>query len=293
VPVAVNCCVCPTSRVGSVGVIAIDCKIGFPEVMVAGTATISATQGAISGQTALTVNAPQLQSIAISPQNPTIDFGQTQPFTATGTFSDNSTSDITNEVAWASNDQNVATINSAGLATAIAAGTTTISATQGNISNQTNLTVNARQLSGATLSNLQVPLVQLNDATNCTLADQRIASLFDIVFDYTDPDGDVTTGTEVLVTFTFSPSNTTGSFRATNLGITGDGAQGTITLGICLVFSADTSVRITVSITDAGNRVSNATSVEIQKPEGANSPSRGQHFGKSDIKSTCAVSSKF
>ena len=258
-----------------------------------GTATIGATQGAISGEATLTVNAPQLQSIAISPQNPTTEVGQTQPFTATGTFSDNSTSDITNQVTWASNDQNVATINSAGLATGVGPGTATISATQGAISDQTTLTVNAVQLSGATLSNLQVPLVQLNDATNCTLADQRVASLFNIVFNYTDPDGDVTTGTTALVTFTFSPSNTTGSFRVTSPGITGDGAQGTITLGICLVFSDDTSVRVTVSITDAGNRVSNATSVAIQKPEGANSPPGRQHFRKGDIKSTCTVSSKF
>ena len=258
-----------------------------------GTATIGATQGAISGEATLTVNAPQLQSIAISPQNPTTEVGQTQPFTATGTFSDNSTSDITNQVAWASNDQNVATINSAGLATGVGPGAATIGATQGAISDQTTLTVNAVQLSGATLSNLQVPLVQLNDATNCTLADQRVASLFNIVFNYTDPDGDVTTGTTALVTFTFSPSNTTGSFRVTSPGITGDGAQGTITLGICLVFSDDPSVRVIVSITDAGNRVSNATSVAIQKPEGANSPPGRQHFRKSDIKSTCTVSSKF
>ncbi|MCH8956043.1 Ig-like domain-containing protein [candidate division KSB1 bacterium] len=236
---------------------------------------------------------PILLSIAIAPTDPTIDVGQTQPFTATGTFSDNSTSDITNQVAWASNDQNVATINSAGLATGVGPGAATIGATQGAISDQTTLTVNAVQLSGATLSNLQVPLVQLNDATNCTLADQRVASLFNIVFNYTDPDGDVTTGTTALVTFTFSPSNTTGSFRVTSPGITGDGAQGTITLGICLVFSDDPSVRVTVSITDAGNRVSNATSVAIQKPEGANSPPGRQHFRKSDIKSTCTVSSKF
>jgi len=234
-----------------------------------------------------------LLAIDLSPLNPTIDVGKTAQFQATGRYSDVSTSDITNEVTWGSSDTTVASINVAGLATGVGPGTATISATQGGISDQTTLTVNAVQLSGATLSNLQVPLVQLNDATNCTLADQRVASLFNIVFNYTDPDGDVTTGTTALVSFTFSPSNTTGSFRVTSPGITGDGAQGTITLGICLVFSDDTSVRVTVSITDAGNRVSNATSVAIQKPEGANSPPGGQHFRKGDIKSTCALSSKF
>jgi len=226
-----------------------------------------------------TAGNPILLSIAITPQNPTIDVGQTQPFTATGTFSDNSTSNITNQVAWASNDQNVASINAAGLATSVGPGTATITATQGAINNQTTLIVNAASLSGATLSNLQVPLVQLNDATNCTLSDQRIASLFDIVFNYTDPDGDVTTGTTADATFTFSPSNNTGSFTATNPSITGNGSQGVISFGGCFVFGADTSVRVAVSITDAGGQPSNSIDVTVAKPDGANSPPDGAKTG--------------
>ena len=62
--------------------------------------------------------APTLISIAVTPTDPTIRTSATQQFTASGTYSNNSTQDITSEVTWASSNSAVATINSAGLATA-------------------------------------------------------------------------------------------------------------------------------------------------------------------------------
>ena len=86
--------------------------------------------------------APTLASIAVTPANPTIQTSATQQFTATGTYSNNSTQDITSQVTWASSNTAVATINTAGLATAsTGAGTTTISATLGAVSGNTTLTV--------------------------------------------------------------------------------------------------------------------------------------------------------
>src|SRR5262245_41212124 len=70
-----------------------------------------------------------LQSIAVTPANPSIAKGATQQFTATGTFSDNSKQDLTNQVTWASATTSVATITSSGLATGVGTGTSTISAT--------------------------------------------------------------------------------------------------------------------------------------------------------------------
>src|SRR4051812_19173241 len=63
----------------------------------------------------ITVNAPQaaLTSIAVTPANPGIVTGTTEQFTATGTFSDNTTQNITGQVTWASADTTVATINAA------------------------------------------------------------------------------------------------------------------------------------------------------------------------------------
>ena len=65
--------------------------------------------------------APTLNSIAVTPANPTIQAGGTQQFTATGTYSDGSTQNITSQVTWASATTTVATINASGLASGVAA----------------------------------------------------------------------------------------------------------------------------------------------------------------------------
>ena len=60
-----------------------------------------------------------LKSIAISPSVANIPRGGTQPFTATGTFSDSSTKDITATCVWMSSNTAVVTISSSGFATAV------------------------------------------------------------------------------------------------------------------------------------------------------------------------------
>lgn len=86
---------------------------------------------------------PTLQSIAVTPANPSVAKGLTQQFTATGTYSDNSTQDLTSQVTWASATPTVATITAAGLATAVSAGTSTISATLSGVTGSTTLMVTA------------------------------------------------------------------------------------------------------------------------------------------------------
>ena len=105
-----------------------------------GTAMITAASGSISNHTNLTVN-PALVSIAVTPVTPSTPVNGTQQFTATGTYSDSSQQDITGSVNWSSSDTTVATINSAGLATGVAAGNVSIHAISGNVSGSTTLTV--------------------------------------------------------------------------------------------------------------------------------------------------------
>jgi hypothetical protein len=72
-----------------------------------GTAHIHATDPATaiaSPQVQLNVNAVVLTSIAVTPGTPRVTLGGTQQFTATGTFSDNSTQDITSSVTWNSDN---------------------------------------------------------------------------------------------------------------------------------------------------------------------------------------------
>ncbi len=83
-------------------------------------AALAAIAALLLGSTRL--QAATLQSIAVTPANPSIAKGLTQQFTATGTFSDNSTQNLTAQVTWASATTATATINSSGLATALRRG---------------------------------------------------------------------------------------------------------------------------------------------------------------------------
>lgn len=99
-------------------------------------------------------DAGTLVAITISPNNPTIQPGKTQQFTATGTFGNNSTKDISSSVTWSSSNANAATINSSGLATA---GTstgvnTTITAKSGSQTASTTLTISNQSSNGLTIS---------------------------------------------------------------------------------------------------------------------------------------------
>ena len=80
-----------------------------------------------------------LSSISVSPANPTVQSGASQQFTATGTYSDGSTQDVTGQVVWGTSNPAVATISSSGLATTTSAGTTTISVSRAGIVGSTNL----------------------------------------------------------------------------------------------------------------------------------------------------------
>jgi hypothetical protein len=91
---------------------------------------------------------PTLKSIAVTPATPSATAGTTVQFTATGTYSDNSTRNITSSVTWASATPAAATINSSGLATAVAVGSSTISATSGTVVGSTTLTVTAATSGG-------------------------------------------------------------------------------------------------------------------------------------------------
>ncbi|MGO9124569.1 MAG: Ig-like domain-containing protein [Terriglobales bacterium] len=120
---------------------------GLAASIAAGQSTITATFGSVSNFATLNVNSAVLTSIAVAPVNPSILVGGTQPFTATGTFSDNSQQNLTGTVTWASSNQVVATISPTGLATGLSLGPTTISASLNSIAGSTTLNVTPTLLS--------------------------------------------------------------------------------------------------------------------------------------------------
>lgn len=108
-----------------------------------GTTTITAKSGAETATTQLTVSTRVISSIAVSPTNQTLVTGQTQQYTATATFSDDTQGNVTTQVTWTTGNTSIVTISAAGLLTAVGVGTTSVSATSGTISAATNVTVNA------------------------------------------------------------------------------------------------------------------------------------------------------
>jgi len=85
-------------------------------------------------------NPSGLDSVQVTPASQTINTGQTAQLAAVGTFGNAkhpSTQNITSTVTWSSNTPSVATVDNAGLVTAVGAGTTTITATGEAFNGQT------------------------------------------------------------------------------------------------------------------------------------------------------------
>ncbi len=106
-----------------------------------GTTTIQAVYNTKTAQTAVTVTPPQLTALAITPTGSTVERGNTLQLTATGTYTDSTTQNLSNTVAWSSSNPAVATVNANGLVTTLTAGSTTITAGKDAVSNSTGITV--------------------------------------------------------------------------------------------------------------------------------------------------------
>ncbi len=98
------------------------------------------TQGPI---TVVAQPAPTLVSIAVTPATPSISHTGpgTVQLTATGTYSDSSTANLTATATWSSGTPADATVNSTGLVTAVAAGSSVITATVGSVHGTATVTV--------------------------------------------------------------------------------------------------------------------------------------------------------
>jgi uncharacterized protein YjdB len=84
--------------------------------------SITATWQGKNGTANATVTVAVPTSIAVTPESLSLELGQTQQFAATGTYSDGSTPSVTNLATWTSSAPANVTVNSTGLATAVAAG---------------------------------------------------------------------------------------------------------------------------------------------------------------------------
>jgi hypothetical protein len=106
-----------------------------------GTTTITATLDCGTcetnrfGTATLTVTAAVLRSIAVTPEEVSVEVGVKQGFVAIGTYSDGTSLNITTSVSWSSSATGIATvISNTGVATGVSVGTANIIATSGALS---------------------------------------------------------------------------------------------------------------------------------------------------------------
>ena len=119
----------------------VNASSGVAAGVTAGGSSISATFGGKSATAQLTVSPATLTAIAITPLTPSVAIGGTQQFAVTGSFSDNSTRDVTAVSTFAAATPATASITAGGLALGKVAGTTQITATTGTLTASTVLTV--------------------------------------------------------------------------------------------------------------------------------------------------------
>ena len=126
---------------------------GLATGVAAGSATITAASGAASSTAALTVTAPPVATITVAPAAPSVTVGATQQFTATAKDANGNVIATGLTFTWTSATPAVATVNASGLATAVSAGTSQITATAGGITSPAvTLTVNPPPVASVTVA---------------------------------------------------------------------------------------------------------------------------------------------
>src|SRR3569833_2280664 len=135
-----------TSKVGwfssSTTTSPVDAITGLAHALAPGTTPITATLGQVPVTASLNVTAAALQSMAIAPNPAFSGVGISGQLTATGTYTDGTTADVTTMAVWASSAPSVVTVGSStGQQTGVAVGSTTGSATIGTINAATSLSV--------------------------------------------------------------------------------------------------------------------------------------------------------
>ncbi|MCF6178508.1 MAG: Ig-like domain-containing protein, partial [Geopsychrobacter sp.] len=120
-----------------------------------GSSTISASLDGVPADTLLKVTGGNLSTIKILPaENTYIHITPVIPLqlSAEGSFTNNTSRDISSEVTWSSSDLNVATIDPQGVVMTVGAGSTEIQATNGTVTGTKSLTVTAATFTPGTLT---------------------------------------------------------------------------------------------------------------------------------------------
>jgi len=176
---------------------------GMATTKAIGETDISAVYESVSGSSALTVDPPALVSIAVTPQGPLLTPHHSVQLSATGTFTDGSSQDLSSAVTWSSTVTGVLTISSTGLATGNSPGAANVIAGMGLIAGSDKLAVALPTLVSIALSPRGITLTPTHSAQLKAVGTYSDASTQDIsasVAWSTIPDGIVAVSTKGLAT---------------------------------------------------------------------------------------------
>jgi len=237
----------------------------------AGAADITVTVGTQSATVRVTVLDDPIIAVIVEPAVESILVGQQTIFRATALRQSGQV--ITNPaVTWTSSNVLVAVISAMGTATGIAPGATMITATVEGVSGFAALSVTSAQVVNPVISNFTMLLSQINDPT-CIPGATPAFNRYTFSMDYSDPDGNVTTGSMITGTWTFNPGGFQGPIQIDLAGV--NPTAGTLATDYCFRFGSTQSVTVAIELVNALGAVSNTLSATALRPMGANEPPPG------------------
>ena len=147
----------------------VDAGNGTADALAAGTTSISASVGGVSGAADLTVVAAAIRSITLAPTTLATGIGIARSLVATGTFTDGSVANVTGSVTWSSLAPATARVVR-GAVTGVALGTTTIQAAAGDVTATATVDVTTDTWTAAA----PMPIGRVAGATATALADGTV-----------------------------------------------------------------------------------------------------------------------
>ena len=119
---------------------------GLVTALMQGSAHVSASLGNVVASIEIVVSAPLLASMQLAADAAVLNVGDSVQLSSTGSYTDETTQDLTDAVSWTSSDESLLSISnsdgSRGLATAMGAGTVTVTATLGDVIATYEITIN-------------------------------------------------------------------------------------------------------------------------------------------------------
>ncbi len=186
-----------------------------------GTTMLTVTYGAVNGTTNVTVipPVPVMKAISVSPAEKTLFVGDVRQFNATGLdqFGEPMEGIAFN---WTSSNTSVGTVDSTGNFTALVAGTTCLTATNGTVSGNASVTVvDSSMVAAITVSPSSVSVTEGDGVQfNATAYDQYNAAVDGLTFTWTSSDTSVGTinATGYFTSLAYGHTDITASIGAVN-----------------------------------------------------------------------------